>query len=185
MNWMHYLFGFGGRINRAKQWAFLAGVFVWQAAMSVLYGRMVGFDNFEHAIELHVLAGFIRTPQFKLFTLICALFLLVITYMAFAVTTKRLHDRNKGAVWLLVFILLPILLNVPRILQVAQMLGDLNAYVQSVQAGEPKPLNDSPLATLAGGVALLIQLWAFVELYCLRGTVGNNPYGPDPLVKTS
>ena len=33
----------------------------------------------------------------------------------------------------------------------------------------------------AGGVAALISLWAFVELYCLRGTVGDNRYGPDPL----
>ena len=24
-------------------------------------------------------------------------------------------------------------------------------------------------------------LWAFVELYCLRGTEGENRYGPDPL----
>ena len=26
-----------------------------------------------------------------------------------------------------------------------------------------------------------ITVWAFVELGCLRGTVGSNRYGPDPL----
>jgi uncharacterized membrane protein YhaH (DUF805 family) len=26
-----------------------------------------------------------------------------------------------------------------------------------------------------------ITVWAFVELGCLRGTVGPNRYGPDPL----
>lgn len=30
-------------------------------------------------------------------------------------------------------------------------------------------------------LATLISLWAFVELYIFRGTVGDNRYGPDPL----
>src|SRR4051812_49846219 len=30
-------------------------------------------------------------------------------------------------------------------------------------------------------VAFAITVWAFVELGCLRGTVGPNRYGPDPL----
>jgi uncharacterized membrane protein YhaH (DUF805 family) len=34
------------------------------------------------------------------------------------------------------------------------------------------------LMSLAGTA---IAIWAFVELGCLRGTVGPNRYGPDPL----
>jgi uncharacterized membrane protein YhaH (DUF805 family) len=30
-------------------------------------------------------------------------------------------------------------------------------------------------------VGFAISVWAFVELGCLRGTVGPNQYGPDPL----
>jgi uncharacterized membrane protein YhaH (DUF805 family) len=30
-------------------------------------------------------------------------------------------------------------------------------------------------------VAFAITVWAFVELYCLRGTTGPNRFGPDPL----
>jgi uncharacterized membrane protein YhaH (DUF805 family) len=30
-------------------------------------------------------------------------------------------------------------------------------------------------------VGFAITVWAFVELGCLRGTVGPNQYGPDPL----
>ena len=30
-------------------------------------------------------------------------------------------------------------------------------------------------------VSFAITVWAFVELGCLRGTVGPNQYGPDPL----
>jgi len=29
--------------------------------------------------------------------------------------------------------------------------------------------------------SLAVSIWAFVELGCLRGTVGTNQYGPDPL----
>ena len=39
-----------------------------------------------------------------------------------------------------------------------------------------------PSAIQAGDfVGIGIQLWGFVELYCLRGTVGQNRFGPDPL----
>ena len=39
------------------------------------------------------------------------------------------------------------------------------------------------LAGLALGIACatLIFLWVFIELYCLRGTTGDNRFGPDPL----
>jgi uncharacterized membrane protein YhaH (DUF805 family) len=30
-------------------------------------------------------------------------------------------------------------------------------------------------------VSFAITIWAFVELGCLRGTIGPNRYGPDPL----
>jgi len=30
-------------------------------------------------------------------------------------------------------------------------------------------------------VSFAITVWAFVELGCLRGTLGPNQYGPDPL----
>jgi uncharacterized membrane protein YhaH (DUF805 family) len=28
-----------------------------------------------------------------------------------------------------------------------------------------------------------LTTWGFVEIGCLRGTAGSNPYGPDPLVR--
>jgi uncharacterized membrane protein YhaH (DUF805 family) len=37
------------------------------------------------------------------------------------------------------------------------------------------------LDLLLGVLAPVIAIWAFVELGCLRGSVGNNQHGPDPL----
>lgn len=67
---------------------------------------------------------------------------------------RRLHDRGKSAWWLLLFIGLPSVLT-----SAAQ--SDANAV----------------LALLS----LPFSLWGFVEMGFLRGTVGPNRFGPDPL----
>jgi len=95
---------------------------------------------------------------------------LVLVFSAFAVVVKRLHDRNKSAWWLVVFYLIPFILNGYRFSTVL----DAMHRGQMTYAG-------NPIATAAGGIAALISLWAFVEIYCLSGTNGDNRYGPDPL----
>ena len=48
-------------------------------------------------------------------------------------------------------------------------------------------MSDGTIATPNAAISLLslisfaISIWAFVELYCLRGTAGDNRYRPDPL----
>ena len=80
---------------------------------------------------------------------------------AVAIGIKRLHDRNKSAWWLTLFCGAPLL----------------------ITALEHFGLdNESPrffLALLCVGVAIMI--WALVELGCLRGSIGANQYGGDPL----
>jgi uncharacterized membrane protein YhaH (DUF805 family) len=86
-----------------------------------------------------------------------------------AIATKRLHDRGKSAWWLLVFYLVP---------------GVLIGVGVGLSLGSALSGGDSGLGimgyvlSLAG---LAIVIWAFIELGCLRGTVGPNQYGPDPL----
>jgi uncharacterized membrane protein YhaH (DUF805 family) len=75
-----------------------------------------------------------------------------------AVGIKRLHDRGKSGGWLFLFYLGPGVLG---------KIGD-------VMTGSIGVVFD--LASVA------IFVWMIVELGCLRGTVGANNYGPDPLV---
>jgi uncharacterized membrane protein YhaH (DUF805 family) len=42
-------------------------------------------------------------------------------------------------------------------------------------------MNANPAVMVCRLVATVLSIWAFVELYCLRGTVGENRFGPDPL----
>ncbi len=88
--WIDLLFGFRGRINRAKYWLTFVIYFI---ALFVLYVRFSLFFSFPAD-----LLGFL---------LIFAVPVIPITVSSIAVAIKRLHDRNKSGWWLLVFYLLP------------------------------------------------------------------------------
>jgi uncharacterized membrane protein YhaH (DUF805 family) len=84
----------------------------------------------------------------------------VVVYIAMIIAgvfvgIKRLHDREKSGWWLLLFMLAPSVLTA-----LGHMIG---------------------LGIVFSLAAFAISIWAFVELGCLRGTVGSNPYGADPL----
>jgi len=79
------------------------------------------------------------------------------------VAIKRLHDRNKPGWWVAIFYVIPMILS------------GASAYM-TYDAGE-----QTSMAMLISLISLAISLWAFVELGCLRGTVGPNQYGPDPI----
>jgi uncharacterized membrane protein YhaH (DUF805 family) len=88
---------------------------------------------------------------------------IVIFISSLAVGVKRLHDRNRSGWYLVLFYIVP---------------GALVAA--SVVTGTF--LEDSILiASVLGLAAFAIAVWAFVEMGCLRGTIGSNPYGLDPL----
>jgi uncharacterized membrane protein YhaH (DUF805 family) len=79
---------------------------------------------------------------------------------------RRLHDRNKSAWWLMLFMVLP---------------GVLSGLGQAMMG-----MSQTSGADAAGGAVLVLlglplSVWAFVEMGCLKGTAGPNRYGEDPL----
>jgi uncharacterized membrane protein YhaH (DUF805 family) len=89
-----------------------------------------------------------------------------------ALGAKRLHDRDKSAWWLLLFYLLP------------SALFGIGALTFLYGLGE-----EAAGGVIGGAVAYVLGLavfvWAFVEIGCLRGTLGPNRFGPDPLTETA
>jgi uncharacterized membrane protein YhaH (DUF805 family) len=83
---------------------------------------------------------------------------LVLLIVGILVGIKRLHDRDKSGWWLLVFYLVPIILS----------------WVSAI-------LSRHGVGFLFALGSLAFSIWALVELGCLRGTVGSNRYGADPL----
>ena len=88
---------------------------------------------------------------------------IVILISSIAVGVKRLHDRNKSGWYLLLFYLVPSILVVIGVL--------IGAFVE----------DSTIIATVLGLLAFAIAVWAFIEMGCLRGTIGINQYGPDPV----
>ena len=78
-------------------------------------------------------------------------------------TTERLHDRDKSAWWLGVFYVLP------------------GVLTQSADLLPFTGLTDAVLQKILALAAFALTIWGFIEIGFLRGTAGENSYGPDPL----
>jgi uncharacterized membrane protein YhaH (DUF805 family) len=155
MNWGHYLFGFSGRLNRARYWLWILLYFI----AAIIVAAVIYAMN-------SPMAGNIVQLAFSIAAFVSSL----------AVMTKRLHDRAKSALWLLLYVLVPsILLGVGAGLAMYSMMSG------TMTAGSA----DLNGVQLTGGILVLAAsvflIWAFVDLCCLRGTIGANQYGPDPL----
>jgi uncharacterized membrane protein YhaH (DUF805 family) len=143
MDWGALFFSFRGRANRAKYWlATLIFVCIGIIMLLIKYALGVGLTYAVISFVVNI-AVFIS---------------------GLAVATKRLHDREKSAWWLLLFYGAPAVL----------MLAFVVDYVET----DAQP---SPLAFLFLIAALVIWIWVLVEFGFLRGTNGPNAYGPDPL----
>ena len=149
------LFTYTGRINRAKYWLTVA---IYLAITVLLIGiGLIMFGDSLLAVSDEetdeIVAGLLSRGIG--FTLIVLVVYIPMVVSGFMVGIKRLHDRDKSGWWLLVFYVLP---------------GVLNTIGESLAAGW--------IFTLA---SFAVSIWALVELGFLRGTAGPNRYGPDPL----
>jgi uncharacterized membrane protein YhaH (DUF805 family) len=179
LNTKQLLFGFDGRINRAKYWA--AGLIIVGAALvlavlllaaAVIFGasKPLSFafqDNDVFRIvdpaALRAAIDNLRNADLtSIATLLPLLFRVIVTPVAVwccaAILVKRLHDRNRSGWWMIPFCVVPGLYH-----QFEDRLGDSYAIV------------------LVGLIAAILTLWCFVEIACLSGTRGPNRFGPDPL----
>jgi uncharacterized membrane protein YhaH (DUF805 family) len=139
MTLTQFLFSFRGRINRAKYWLF--------ALVFLIVSFSLGLDILTSGFSVALLVSVVIVS-------------LLMIYTGLAVGAKRLHDRNRSAWWLVVFYLVP---------------GVLEAAGRNVQ-------NDV-LSFVFALAEVGIYIWMLVELGCLRGTPGPNQYGPDPLAR--
>jgi uncharacterized membrane protein YhaH (DUF805 family) len=89
---------------------------------------------------------------------VMTILLIFVLWSSLAIGCKRLHDRNKSAVWLVLFWLAPSVLYT-----IGQSIGvnGAGAFVALVGAA--------------------IAVWGLVEIGFLKGTSGPNDFGPDPL----
>lgn len=92
------------------------------------------------------------------------LYALIIAYPAYAVSAKRFQDRNKNGALGAILIGLTLL---SSLLSLIGLTGD--------------PVTPNALGMMLGIATLVVAVWFLVELGILRGTVGDNQYGPAPI----
>jgi len=153
MNLGHLLFGFEGRINRLPYW--LSGI----ALGAVM------------AIAIGVLYSTVPVSPW-----VTVLPTLLVLWPLTATSVKRAHDRNRTP-WILA----------------PTFVAEFVLIVLAFTGSEPIKIGDSSSAAMPEGAALFIfvlavlnfayQLYLLVELGFLRGTIGPNRYGPDPLAE--
>jgi uncharacterized membrane protein YhaH (DUF805 family) len=176
MDYFWFLFRFEGRINRAKYCLALLIIVYWMLfVLMVLAGiaKLIGVTDHRLSIGIstvsaswHFATGLFRGAEpmsaatlfHLLFYAVTLPMTAVLAWTYAATLIKRLHDRNKSGWWMVVFLLAPPLLDT---------LWDW--------------LDSPTLALLVSALAFGLSVWAFVELFCLRGTAGPNRFGPDPL----
>ena len=156
------LFSFKGRINRKPWWLASLGAGFTASLLSAILEALARSSG--ETIVNPV------THQFEptgIFGLAISLIALANAWIAFALSAKRLHDRDRTGWWLL-WQLLVILLAV---------------FLTVVAFAVPKE-QGAVWYALAGAavlVAFIISVWLFVQIGFLRGTQGPNRFGLDPL----
>jgi len=179
MDWTWYLFGFDGRINRAKYW--LAGLVIVSlmiAFVGLVYLALM-IDFVAHAMGTphgsgKVSFGFNVDDIFSVLDpaawralslaglpmlLVKAIGTVLFFWMFLATSIKRLHDRDRSGWWMVPFFAVPHLYN---------QFSDL--------------LPDSYFMLIPALIAFVLMIWGFVELYLLSGSRKTNRFGPNPLL---
>jgi uncharacterized membrane protein YhaH (DUF805 family) len=152
--------GFEGRINRAKWWLGTIILAVIGFVLSWIIAKIFG------ASMMPVDAATARSlAVVQLITFV------ILLYPVLSLLMKRLNDRDRPNWYAYVFI-------APTVLSILLGLAGLTIGAADATTGVATP---TTLGWIVNLITLVIGIWALVELGILRGTVGPNQHGPDPL----
>jgi len=180
MDWVWFLFGFDGRINRAKLWLAILIIVCWMIfiamlmlAIDKLFGNPVetihfSIDDIFGIVDPSVIRAAVArmrdgkeaSPAHLVLMFFQGLGTLLFVWVYLAASVKRLHDRDKAGWWMIPYFVVP------------------GLYGQ-FQDRLPNSYLVFPLAL----AVFILMIWSFAEIYLLRGTRWTNRFGPNPLPK--
>lgn len=156
MNYKYLFTSMEGRIGRRDYWLGLLLLIIASIVLIGVLGLTLGF--------------------FLPVALISLIGSLIVFYPALALSMKRLHDRDKAAKpWAYIYFGPGILM------QVMRMTG--LGFDNIVMGDDVVTMPSSGLVSLLSIAVGLISLWAMIDMGFLKGTDGENRFGPDPLTK--
>jgi uncharacterized membrane protein YhaH (DUF805 family) len=165
MDWTWYLFGFTGRINRAKMWLAVLIIICWMIFLGILTLVIGGLTSFSFGInDIFAVLDPATWRSLSLADLglgiVRALETALFLWVYLATSIKRLHDRDKSGWWLVPFFVVPSVYN-----QFADRIGEY--WIAALPFGL---------------IAFVLCIWGFVEMYFLKGSRKTNRFGPNPLL---
>ena len=173
MDWTWYLFGFQGRIKRAKYW--LGGLVMLGWALFVAWIIFLPLHLVADGEPIPASLDFSTGTIFAIFDpatyhlpsradvipiIANVIGMPVIMWIYVATSIKRLHDRDRSGWWMLPFVVVPVLYG---------HFADRLPY--------------SILAMLLGLTVVVLSIWGWIEMACLKGTAWTNRFGANPLGK--
>jgi len=157
-----FYFSPSGRISRSQYWLrFMLPYFVISIVLQIAAAGINEKSSAHSAVSA-----------------LMTLFWLVALWPSIAILVKRIHDRNKSG-WLCLVLYLPLIL-----FMVLMIVWLADWIIAAAAAGSYSPPSLGALGIiviLMGITSTGIGLWFFIEFGCLRGTIGANRYGPDPV----
>jgi uncharacterized membrane protein YhaH (DUF805 family) len=146
-------FTFEGRMGRKSFWTGSIFLFLVMLAGFLVYLAIVGYDTVMNA------------PTGSRSSAIVSFMISLILFAPWlALLVKRLHDRGKSGWWSAVFLAPEYTYQFLDAFGVTGGFGRFNMVDYTV-----------------GGLYAAVTLWLLVELGFLKGSTGENAYGPDPL----
>ncbi len=166
---------FDGRISRSSFWLGILGLILISFLFIFILGSTMAVTG-----QMHQSVSLIIS--------------LILLYPAAAITVKRLHDRNKPAMpWLLIFFFPGIVSNLMKAFKIDYTVVDMKEAIETggmmgvgrmrsmFGMGEFEMLVPGSIAMAVSLISFVVGIWALIELGFLKGTTGENDFGPDPL----
>lgn len=166
------LFGFSGRINRAKWWLAVLVIVIISIVTGILFAI------------LEAAAG--RSGQ--TISLVGNILITLLTvWISLATAIKRFHDLDRTGHWNWLFYLGPIVIIGIAVVAALPILWPL--VERFTQDSNTKPSEAEIMRAIAGVTPLLLALlvcfalwlWQVIWLGAIRGLRGPNRYGNDPI----
>ena len=156
---LNALFSFQGRLNRAPYWGYSLLLFalIFLPLFAILFAAALRLDGIPQAqIE--------ATLQRDFIWLILG-FTALSLWPTLALMAKRLQDHGKPGKLAMALIAPGMVYNV------AGLLANAAGIIAT----------DNPMLAVLGLLTVIVGLFNFVYLGCMRGTIGANAYGEDPV----
>ncbi len=162
-----------GRIGRKTYWLativlIVVSIVIYFILASIMGPRMSAMMDPANLNNPDFMSDYLSSAAWQQLIMVVILGFPVLALMA-----KRLNDRDRPS-WMKWLFFLPTVLSA--------LIGVAGLGYTIVDTGGVAMPVPSTLMYLVSIAMMVIGLWALVELGFLRGTVGPNQHGPDPVV---